>query len=128
MARKCFVEMPFEIRFDGIWTNVIKPTVENLGDSCLRADDFFTTGSILDDIINSIKIADYIISDLTVHNPNVYYELGFSHALNKKVILISQDIISLPFDLRMQRVIVYSDTASGAVKLKNDLTNFINQI
>ncbi len=120
--------MPFEKKFDGIWSTVIKHTVEELGDVCKRADDFFTVGSVLNDIFSSIKSADYIIADLTIHNPNVYYELGYSHALNKKVILITQNILSLPFDLKNQRTILYQDTASGAVKLKTDLTNFIKNI
>jgi nucleoside 2-deoxyribosyltransferase len=128
MNKKCFVEMPFDKRFDGIWLNVIKPTVESQFDECNRADDFFTVGSILNDIFNQIINADYIIADVTIHNPNVYYELGFSHALKKKVILITQDISSLPFDLRDQRVIHYQDTAAGATKLKNDLNKFINNI
>lgn len=128
MKKTCFVEMPFDQRFEGIWSNVIIQTVENLGDTCIRVDNFFTTGSILNDIFTSIKNSDYIIADLTMQNPNVYYELGYSHALNKKVILITQDISSLPFDLRHQRVILYQDTAAGAAKLKSDLTNFINQL
>jgi hypothetical protein len=119
--------MPFDPRFDGIWLSVIKPTIESHGDICFRADNFFKIGSVLNDIITSIKEADYIIADLTIHNPNVYYELGYSHALDKKVILITQDISSTPFDLRHQRMIIYQDTAAGATKLKNDLSNFINQ-
>lgn len=128
MKKKCFVEMPFEKRFDGVWLSVIKPAVEALHDNCIRADNIFTVGSVLFDIFNLISSADYIIADLTIQNPNVYYELGYSHALNKKVILITQDISSLPFDLRDQRVIHYQDTSSGAVKLKSDLMNFINCI
>lgn len=128
MKRTCFVEMPFADRFSGIWQFVIKTTVEDLGDTCLRVDDFFTTGSILNDIFRSIEISDYIIADLTLPNPNVYYELGYSHALHKKVILITQDITSLPFDLRQQRVITYQDTALGATKLRGDLINFINNL
>ena len=128
MNRKCFVEMPFEKRFEGIWLNVLKPTIESMNDTCVRADDIFTVGSILNDILNQILSADYIIADLTIHNPNVYYELGYSHGLNKKVILITQDISTLPFDLRDQRVITYQDTAAGAVQLKNDLIKYINNI
>ena len=128
MDRNCFTVMPFDSRFEGVWLNVIKPTIENHGDNCLRADNFFKVGSILDDIITSIKEVDYIIADLTIHNPNVYYELGYSHALEKKVILITQDISSIPFDLKHQRMIVYQDTAAGAAKLKSDISNFINQI
>jgi len=128
MNKKCFVEMPFEKRFDGIWKNVIKPTVEGCGDICLRVDDLFSIGSILKDIFTSISEADYIIADLTLPNPNVYYELGYSHALMKKVIIITQDIHTLPFDLKHERAIVYSDTAAGAAELGNSLRMYIDNI
>lgn len=126
--RKCFVIMPFKDKYNGIWENVIKPTVENYGDTCKRADDIFAPGSIINDIIDHIHISDYIIADLTEKNPNVYYELGFTQALNKQVILITQDIDSLPFDVKHQRVIIYSDTVAGAFTLQNDIKKYLANI
>lgn len=120
--------MPFSTQFDGIWLSVIKPTIQELNDECYRVDDFFNVGSILNDIFKSIHSADYILADLTIQNPNVYYELGYAHAINKRVILITQDISTLPFDLKHQRVILYDDSAAGAGKLKLDLKRFINEI
>jgi nucleoside 2-deoxyribosyltransferase len=37
---------------------------------------------------------------MTTNNPNVFYELGYAHALSKPVILITRDRVSVPFDLR----------------------------
>lgn len=128
MSKKSFVITPFNTKFDGIWQHCIKPAVESLGHLIIRGDDIFKPGSIITDIVQSISDADYIIADLSDPNPNVYYELGFSHALNKPVILITQDLSSLPFDLRHQRVIKYDDTASGAVTLKNTLQTYINNL
>lgn len=128
MKKKCFVIMPFSKKFDGIWREVIKPTVESNNHTCNRADNFFKIGSVLQDIFDSIVNSDYIIADLSIHNPNVYYELGFSHALKKKVILITQDISQIPFDLKDQRIIIYEDTASGASKLKIDLIKYIKNL
>jgi hypothetical protein len=125
VVRKCFVIMPFEESFDGIWKTVIKPTVEEIGDKCLRADDIFAIGSVMDDIICSIQHADYIIADLTKQNPNVYYELGFAHALDKPAILLTSNIASLPFDLRQHRIIKYTDTAAGAAKLRESLNKYL---
>ena len=120
--------MPFDSKFDGVWSFIIKPTVESFGHIAVRGDDIFNVGSILTDIFKNIEFADYIIADLTQANPNVYYELGYSHALNKKVILLTQQMSNLPFDLRGQRVIEYSDSVQGAEKLKKDLNNFIKTI
>jgi hypothetical protein len=128
MFKQCFVEMPFDSRFDGIWKAVIKPTVEGLNHKCIRGDDIFTTGSVLEDIFKQIKSADYVIADISIPNPNVYYELGYSHALDKKVILITQDISLLPFDLKHQRILIYTDSAQGAEDLKINLKKFINNL
>jgi len=128
MERTCFVIMPFAPSFDGIWQVVIKPAVEAINDECLRADDIFAPGSIIDDIIAAIRDADYIVADLTGRNPNVYYELGFAHALDKPVILITQDLTDLPFDVGHRRVIGYSDTAGGAASLRSSLDRFLANI
>lgn len=44
--------------------------------------------SIITDIVQKIYDANLIIADLTDMNPNVFYELGVAHALNKDVIMI----------------------------------------
>lgn len=40
-------------------------------------------------------------------NPNVFYELGLAHALEKPVVLISSNENDVPFDLHHIRVIYY---------------------
>lgn len=40
--------------------------------------------NILQDIVEGIYQADIVIADLTGLNPNVFYELGLAHAMNKK--------------------------------------------
>ncbi len=40
-------------------------------------------------IISHIRKCKFGIADVTAQNPNVMYELGFAHAINKEVILIS---------------------------------------
>jgi nucleoside 2-deoxyribosyltransferase len=83
---------------------------------------------IIKDILQAIRKADYIIADLSQPNPNVYYEMGFAHALRKPVILITRNLESLPFDLRHQRVIIYQDSAQGAEALRDALKKYISQI
>ena len=88
-------------------------------------DDLFSTGVVIDDVLNLIKNADYLIADLTGRNPNVYYELGFAHSQKKKVVMITQSIGDVPFDLRNQRMIEYRDTIAGADALKTTLGQFL---
>ena len=111
-----------------IWQVVIRPTIQASGDSCVRADDILAPGPIINDILRSIQESDYIIADLTEQNPNVYYELGLAHASGKPVILITQNIDSLPFDLRHQRIIEYSDTAAGGAQLGAALTRYVSSV
>lgn len=73
-----------------------------------NAGDLDNQQSILKDIVQGIHKADVIIADLTGLNANVFYELGLAHAMNKKVIIITQDLSELPFDIKSYRANEYS--------------------
>ena len=128
MNRKCFALMPFTQCFDGIWEIVIRPTVEGQGDECTRADDFFAPGPIMNAIVHAIESADYLIADLTGRNPNVFYELGLAHSMGKPVILLTQNVGDVPFDLKHQRLIEYADTAAGASALRTAIDKCLTSI
>jgi hypothetical protein len=51
-----------------------------------------------------------LIAELTTKNPNVLYELGLAHALEKPVVLIASNEDDVPFDLRHIRVIIYDQS------------------
>lgn len=73
-----------------------------------NAGDMDNQQNILKDIVEGIANADVIIADLTGLNANVFYELGLAHAMNKKVIIITQNIDELPFDIKSYRANQYS--------------------
>jgi hypothetical protein len=123
----CFIIMPFTDKLNPIYESIIRPVIKDLKLKSLRADEIFTSKPIVDDIWENIKKAKFLIADLTDRNANVFYELGLAHALNKDVILLTQDIDDVPFDLRHYRIIVYRDSISGADKLKSTLKDFINE-
>lgn len=75
----------------------------------------------MDDITASIRKAHLIIADLTGRNPNVFYEVGIAHALNKKVLLMAQSIEDVPLDLRHRRALFYEYSPRGCRKLEKDL-------
>ncbi|MEW6241061.1 MAG: hypothetical protein AB1564_09675, partial [Chloroflexota bacterium] len=76
---------------------------------------------ILEDIIASINHSDLIVADLTGSNPNVYYELGIAHAFGRPVILLTQSVSDLPFDLRSYRVLQYNTHFSAIEHARNKL-------
>jgi hypothetical protein len=109
----CFVIMPFGGYFDAYYTEVIKPAVAQTGLKPIRADEVYGTGSLVEDIYRRIINSRICIADVTGRNPNVSYELGMAHALNKPVVIITQDISDVPFDYKHLRIVTYDPMAFG---------------
>lgn len=125
----CFVLMPFKDELSSIYEDVIKPVVMQGHDlRCLRADNIYGTTPVIQDIWTYIQRARILIADLTGKNPNVFYELGLAHAINKDVILISQNLDDLPFDLRHRRCILYEDSVAGSKNLETALYKNIEAV
>lgn len=88
--------------------NLIQPVCEELGYNVVRVDQESSSGNINDSIINHLKHDRLVIADMTGHNPNAFYELGFREALNLPMIPIIHHGESLPFDVSSNRTIMYS--------------------
>lgn len=103
-----FVLMPFSKKYTDIYEVGIKPTCQSVGAYCERVDEQMYDGSILGRIYNQIAKADLVIADMSERSPNVFYETGYAHALNKRVILLTQNPDDIPFDLKHYPHIIYS--------------------
>lgn len=103
---KVFVITPFNDDFLALY-NELKRIFEKDFDFT-NAGDLDNQQNILQDIVEGIHQSDVIIADLTGLNANVFYELGLAHAMNKKVIIITQDLGELPFDIKSYRANEYS--------------------
>ena len=124
-----FVLSPFEEPFDTVYEDHLKPSVESFsGLRCLRADDINDNRPIMENIWKSINEARIIISDLTGKNPNVFYETGIAHTIGKEVVLITQSMADVPFDLRHLRCIVYEYVPRGMATFEQKLTNTVANI
>jgi hypothetical protein len=121
MRKSVFVLMPFSAEFDAAYNMFIKPGLEDIGFSIVRADDMLNQRNIMQDVISNIAEADLIVADLTGSNPNVFYELGIAHALEKPTILLTQSVEELPFDLRSYRVLVYQTHFAKIDNARKDL-------
>ena len=107
----CFVMMPFADPIGSYYEKVYKPAIEKAGLKPVRADnEIFGSGKIIDQIWSEINSAKVLVAELTSRNPNVFYELGLSHALQKPVVLVSSNEEDVPFDLHHIRVIYYDVT------------------
>ncbi len=103
--QKIFFIMPFTDHFFEVYETIKRESSNDFIFSHAATSD--NHQSIIKDIVKSIWDADVIIANLTDLNPNVFYELGIAHTLNKKVIIITENIDSLPFDLKSYRAIEY---------------------
>lgn len=98
------------IDFDRVHAELIGPALEAAGFGGGTTGQIVDSGNIRDDMFALILEADLIICDITVHNANVFYELGIRHALRKKrTLMIKGDPTAdkTPFDLLTDRYLAY---------------------
>lgn len=124
-----FVLMPFREPFNKYYRSIIRPAIEEANLLSLRVDEIYGPTSISDDIWHSINRAKVVLAELTTRNPNVMYELGLSHGVGKPVIMMSQSIDDVPFDLRHLRCLLYDTTEpEWASLLKSKITESIKSV
>ena len=133
----CFVDMPFgkkpdlasgvEVDFDGVYGGAIEPAINEGNLEAIRGDRERTGGIIHAPMFGRLLLSDFVIADLTLANPNVFYELGIRHTARPfTTVLIYSPIHSIPFDVGMARAIPYALeggklTGESAQKLKSDI-------
>lgn len=122
----CFVMMPFDAWQDQYYKELFSPAIKEAGMEPLRADELFSTGTVIEQIWEQIQKSKILLADLTGKNANVFYELGLAHAARKPVVFISANLDDIPFDLRHLRVITYdfNDPFWGS-KLKEKITAYL---
>jgi len=121
-----FVLMPFNEDFDDIYKLGIKEAAKEVGAYAERVDEQIFTEGILERIFNQISKADVIVADMTGRNPNVFYEVGYAHALGKIVLLLTQKADDIPFDLKHKQHIIYGNGGSKIQNLRNELNLRLN--
>jgi len=126
---RAFVIMQFTEPFNSFFQHVIQPVAKRLGLEAHRASDVYKPGIILDDILRDILESEVIIAEITASNPNVFYELGYAHALGKQTILLADRAsVQLPFDIRGYRVIFYENTIKGKPEVESELAAHLKNI
>jgi hypothetical protein len=130
VAGTCFVIMPFAKAFTPTFKAIQRSIEKNLGFLCTRTDELLGGGNIIEDILRGIASSELIVADVTGRNANVYYELGIAHMSKEveKVILLSQDVYEIPFDLRQFRHIIYKPGIAGLNALSRRLGEAVSAI
>jgi hypothetical protein len=124
--RFCFVMMPFRPhrQFDKVYSK-IRAAVRTVGMKCVRSDGVFDSRAIILDIWENIRKSRVCIADISDRNPNVFYELGMTHALLlKRTVLISRELKKDEkpvFDVNYVRCIFYKNTTPGLRRLERTL-------
>jgi len=128
-GRRSFVVMPFgikdsangeKINFDLVYEKLIAPAIADAGIEPFRVDLETRAGSIQTDMLQELLLADLVVADLSIDNPNVFYELGVRHSLrdNATVTIFYNGRGWLPFDVIAERACIYhpvTETADPAV-------------
>jgi len=115
----CFVDMPFgkkpdlasgvTVDFDQIYETGIKPAIEAAGLEPVRGDQERTGGIIHVPMFGRLLLSDFVIADLTLSNPNVFYELGIRHTARPfTTVPVFAAIHPIPFDVALVRAIPYT--------------------
>jgi hypothetical protein len=119
LARECFVVMPYGSKpfpdgsgrrydFEKVWRVLITRAVREAGMAPVRSDQRMTSGIVHSEMFRDLRDRDVVLADLSLDNPNVFYELGVRHVMSAGgTVLICRRDAKLPFDVGLSRVIFY---------------------
>lgn len=134
--RKCFVICPIgeegsetRINSDKLLKYIISPVCEACDIKAKRVDQQNDANSITQTIIESLETADLVIADISGHNPNVFYEMGYRARTQKPMIHLRRKGENIPFDVNTIRTLDYDLTDLDSVdevkdRLKKTIESF----
>ncbi|NML16783.1 DUF4071 domain-containing protein [Azohydromonas sp. G-1-1-14] len=103
-----------EVDYNRVYDELIAPAIEAAGLDAFRADQELAAGSIVTDMFQELLIADLVVADLSIANPNVWYEVGVRHALRSRgVVLLFGGKAPSAFDLYTDRKLRYGLAGDG---------------
>jgi hypothetical protein len=118
-ATECFVVMPYGVKpfpdgsgrnydFEKVYRVIIQRAVREAGLAPVRSDERVSSALIHSEMFRDLRDRKVVLADLSMDNPNVFYELGVRHVMNASgTVLICRKDSVLPFDVKLSRVIFY---------------------
>ncbi len=102
------------IDFERVHEELIGPAFAEVGIDDGGTGEIVEAGNVREDLFRKLYLADIVVADVSVHNANVFYELGIRHAVRpRSTVLISARIDQIPFDLRTDRYLRYDPDSPG---------------
>ena len=115
--KTCFVVSPIgetdsEIRSnaDKLFKYIISPVCESCGFEPVRVDQINDSDSITQTIIDKLLSSELVIADISGHNPNVFFEMGYRKCTDKPIIHLKKKRETIPFDVNTVRTFEYDLT------------------
>ncbi|MBL8484589.1 MAG: hypothetical protein JNJ60_20505, partial [Rhodocyclaceae bacterium] len=103
------------VDFDRVERELIMPALLKAGCTGGTTAEIVEAGNIRADMFEQLLKADLVVADISIHNANVFYELGIRHALrDARTYLIRSAQDEVPFDLRTDRYLSYDAATPGA--------------
>jgi len=101
--------------FDRRYFEVLHPAIVAAGCEPYRVDEDPAASIPIDGIEAGIRESAVCVADITVDNPNVWFELGFAIACGKEVVLLCSKTRNsrFPFDIQHRSIITYDQEAPG---------------
>ena len=102
------------MNFDVIEEKLIQPALAQIGLAGSTTTEIVEQGNIREDMFRLLVCADLVIADISIHNANVFYELGIRHGMRPNAtFLLRANLDEYPFDLRTDRYLSYDQESPG---------------
>jgi hypothetical protein len=125
----CFVMQPFDGgKFDQRFSEVFGPAITDAGLEPYRVDQDPSVSVPIQDIEAGIRQSQICLAEITLDNPNVWFELGYAIACKKEVVLVcsAERVTKFPFDVQHRTIITYkTNSPSDFTKLRASIAEKI---
>ena len=115
--KTCFIVSPIgdegsdiRKRADQLFKYIISPVCKECEFEAIRVDQINQADSITQTIIDYLKKSELVIADMTGHNPNAFYEMGFRASTGRPMIHMKEKGEKIPFDIAGIRAFDYDLT------------------
>jgi hypothetical protein len=97
---RAFIVRPFGTKegtdFDRVERELISPALKRLEITGRTTGEIAEQGNIRTDMFQRLATADLVVADISIHNANVFYELGLRHALRERMTFLLRSRVPFP--------------------------------